>query len=131
MAKKKGSARLDRALELWAAWCFSGGENASSASMLARLIDNHGELIFGGSAGSSAPARDLEGDIEACLLRMAIKSPMRAAVLRLECGICGPGQRWLNTTQTDRALMLGIGYSTYCRHLAKARETIEKQVLGA
>lgn len=137
---RRGRNDLDSALELWARWCFQGGALVSSGrSMLAKLIDNKGEIFFGGSGGSSEPADSLEAKIEAAVLAMFAVEPMRADVLRLEYGagwwqvaerrrIEGYDPRGVG--QFENAHALGISLRTYSRRLAEARETIET-TLGA
>jgi hypothetical protein len=127
---------LDNALELWARWCFQGGALVSSGrSMLAKLIDNKGELFFGGSGGSSEPTDSLEAKIESAVVSMFAAEPMRADVLRLEYGagwwqvaerrqIAGYDPRGVG--QFENAHALGISLRTYRRRLAEARETIAK-----
>jgi hypothetical protein len=138
MARRKSDNRLDRAIELWAAWCYHGREAPAGKSMLARLIDNKGELMFSGSGGRSFGSGDeLESSIEACVHRMFQECPLRADVLRLEYGVGDwevlqrRGIRNYDlegAKQLDKALCLGIGYATYSRHLAAARAAIEEQL---
>ena len=129
---------LDDALELWARWCFAGGQQASAGrSMLAKLIDNKGELMFGGSGGSSEPSDSLEGAVEAAVLRLFGRDPLCADVLRLEYGagwwevtqrrqIRGYDPRGIG--QFEHAAALEISLRTYRRRLAEARAYIEDQV---
>jgi hypothetical protein len=129
---------LDDALELWARWCFAGGAPVSSGrSMLAKLIDNKGELMFGSSAGSSEPADSLEGAIEAAVLNLFTRDPLCADVLRLEYGagwwevaqrrrIGGYDPRGIGQFEHAAALMISL--RTYRRRLAEARAFIQDQV---
>lgn len=139
MARRKSGGQLDRALDLWAVWCDRGGIPAGGTSMLARLIENRGELFFGSSGGAGGAADDLETGIEGCVLRMATESPSRADVLRLEYGAGWygvierrgiKGYDPVNSRQFDKALYLGIGLRTYKLHLAAARKAIESHLAG-
>jgi hypothetical protein len=107
--------------------------------MLAKLIDNKGELFFGGSGRSTEPADSLEARIESAVVAMAGSSPICADVLRLEYdagwwgvitrrGIKGYDPRGVG--QFEKADALGISFATYKRRLSEARATIENQ-LGA
>jgi len=132
---RRGPNTVDAALELWARWCFAGGGPISSGrTMLAQLIDNKGELLFGGSSGSSGPSDSLEIQIEAEVLRMFAADPLRADVLRLEFGagwwqvaarrkIRGYDPRGVG--QFEHADALGLTLRTYRRRLAEARHLIE------
>ena len=106
--------------------------------MLAKLIDNKGELIFGGSGGASGgPADSLELLIEAAVMKMFLADPMRADVLRLECGAAWwqvAGRRGIKDYDPrglghfEKALALGISLRTYRRRLAEAKTIIETAV---
>lgn len=129
---------LDDALELWARWCFAGGEPVSGGrTMLAKLIDNKGELMFGSNERSREPADSLEGAIEAAVLSLFARDPLCADVLRLEYGagwwevaqrrrIRGYDPRGIG--QFEHAAALAISLRTYRRRLAEARTFIEAQV---
>lgn len=134
MAGRKSNTRLDRALELWARWSWPESAGFGSKSMLAKLIDNKGELFFGGSASVSGPVDCLESMIEAAVLSMFVASPLRADVLRLEYGanwwavvirrdISGYEQEGIG--QFEKSEALGMSLRTYRRRLAEARETIQ------
>lgn len=125
--------------ELWARWCESGGVISAGRSMLAKLIDNEGEIFFGGSGGSSEPADCVEARIESAVVALAVSSPLCVDVLRLEYdagwwqvttrrGIKGYDPRGVG--QFEKAAALGISFATYKRRLSEARATIENQ-LGA
>jgi hypothetical protein len=125
--------------ELWAQWCDAGGVVSAGRTMLAKLIDNKGEIFFGGSGGSSAPADSLEAAIESLVVAMAVTAPLCADVLRLEYdagwwrvaqrrGIENYDPRRIG--QFEKADALGISFATYKRRLSEARATIENQ-LGA
>lgn len=133
--RKQGAA----AYELWAQWCDAGGEVSAGRSMLAKLIDNKGEIFFGGSGGSSVPADSLEAAIESLVVAMAVTAPLCADVLRLEYdagwwrvaqrrGIKNYDPRCIG--QYEKAEALGISLATYKRRLSEALDTIETQ-LGA
>ena len=105
--------------------------------MLAKLIDNKGEIFFGGSGGSSEPAACLELRIEAAVVAMAASSPICADVLRLEYdagwwgvvsrrGIKGYDPRGVG--QFEKASALGISFATYKRRLSEARTIIENKL---
>lgn len=136
---KLGHKHLRERLERWAEWCIDGQPVSSGRTMLAKLIDNKGEIFFGGGGGSIEPADSLEGRIEAQVLAMAVSVPLRADVLRLEFeagwwqvtqrrGIKGFHPRGVG--QFEKALALGISLATYKRRLSEAL-TIIKNHLGA
>lgn len=138
MARRKSKGVID-ALELWARWCEQGGTLYSSGrTMLAKLIDNKGEIFFGGG-GASEPADCLESRIESLVLAMFAKDPIRADVLRLECcaGARLVAQRrgirnfspW-GIGRFEKADALGISLRTYERRLREALDIIELE-LGA
>ena len=125
--------------ELWAQWCDAGGVVSAGRTMLAKLIDNKGEIFFGGSGGSSEPADSLEAAIESLVVAMAVTAPLCADVLRLEydAGWWRVAQRRgienydpRSIGQFEKAAALGISFATYKRRLSEARDTIETQ-LGA
>lgn len=132
---RRNAKNLAHALELWARWCDQGGVVATTGrSMLAKLIDNKGELFFGGTGGSDGPSDSLEARIEAVVVAMSAADPLRADVLRLESDAgwrhvvnrraidgydpCGIGR-------FEKADALGISLATYKRRLSEALDTIE------
>jgi hypothetical protein len=134
MARRKSNNRLDHALELWARWSWPDSGGASGKSMLAKLIDNKGEIFFGVSGPVSGPADGLESMIEAAVLSMFVADPLRADVLRLEYGanwwavayrrkIAGYEQDGIG--QFEKAEALGVSLRTYRGRLAEARAIIE------
>lgn len=136
---RRGRKQMAAGYELWAQWCDAGGVISAGRSMLAKLIDNKGELIFGGAGGSSEPADSLEAAIESLVVAMAVTAPLCADVLRLEYdagwwrvaqrrGIQNYDPRSIG--QFEKADALGISFATYKRRLSEARATIEDQ-LGA
>ncbi|EIU5460356.1 TPA: hypothetical protein ACPWIL_006133 [Pseudomonas aeruginosa] len=138
MARRRSDNRLDSALDKWAIWCAQGGALLGSGrSMLARLIDNKGEMFFGCGGGSSEPADSLESKIEMAVVSMYVVDPLRADVLRLEYdaafwhvahrrGITGYDPQGL--TQFDKSLALGVSLRTYRGRLAEARKIIESLI---
>lgn len=125
---------LDDALELWARWCFEGEAASVGRTMLAKLIDNKGELMFSGSGGAKGPADSIEALIECVVLNLFASDPLCADVLRLEYGagwwqvaarrkIKGYSPKGIG--QFENADALGISLRTYRRRLAEARATIE------
>lgn len=134
MARRKSNNRLDHALELWARWSWPDSGGTSGKSMLAKLIDNKGEIFFGGSGPVSGPVDGLESKIEAAVLSMFVVDPLRADVLRLEYGanwwavalrrkIAGYEQDGIG--QFEKAEALGVSLRTYRGRLAEARAIIE------
>ncbi|OZY31029.1 hypothetical protein [Pseudomonas lundensis] len=123
------------ALELWARWSVPEAQQSTGRSMLAKLIDNKGEIFFGGStAASGGPVDSLEVLIESAVMKMAAIDQMRADVLRLECNaawwqvalrrkIDGYDPRGMG--HFEKALALGISLRTYRRRLAEAKQIIE------
>lgn len=126
---------LRPALEDWACWCVEGAPISAGRTMLAKLIDNKGELLFGGSGGSTEPPESRECRIEARVLAMAAGPvPLRADVLRLEfdagwwqvCerhGIKRYDPRGIDRFEKSQAL--GISLATYKRRLFEALNEIE------
>jgi len=105
--------------------------------MLAKLIDNKGELFFGGSGSGGMPADGIEWAIEAVVLSMFAVEPMRADVLRLEYGAADyqvADRRKIadydpsGLDQYQKAHALGISRRTYMRRLAEARDAIAAQL---
>lgn len=126
---------LDRVLESWARWLSDGrtAELGGGASMLSRLIDSQGFLIFGGGGGgSSAPRDTLEERVEILVYAMGKTAPMCADVLRLEYAAgyarVAVSRGWKNYApgqdQLAHALLLGVSLRTYRTRLAEARSTI-------
>ncbi|TWC12048.1 hypothetical protein FBY06_14052 [Pseudomonas sp. SJZ085] len=135
MARRKTNNRLDTALEMWVRWSYPGVDQGTTGrTMLAKLIDNKGELFFGG--GGQGPGADgLESKIEAGVYSMFVADPLRADVLRLEYdaaywqvvtrrGIEDYDPRGIG--QFEKAAALGVSLRTYRSRLAEARETIAK-----
>jgi len=132
-------SRIDSLLEAWSDWCDGGsGLLGSGQSMLARLIDGKGEILFGSnSPGSSSPNDAMEVRLEGIVGQLATTNPDAADVLRLEysagwenvCrrrGIRNYDPR--GTTQMARAHALEFSLRTYKRRLAEARAVIEEQL---
>lgn len=123
--------------DLWAQWCAADGVASVGRTMLAKLIDNKGEIFFGGSGGASEPPDSLEAAIESLVVAMAVTAPLCADVLRLEYdagwwrvaqrrGITNYDPR--NVGQFEKADALGISLATFKRRLAEACATIEDQL---
>lgn len=129
MARRKSNNRLDKALELWAAWNMPDSAQATGRTMLAKLIDNKGEIFFGGSGPAGGPADSLESAIEALVLKMFAANSLRADVLRLEYDAAYwlvaerrqiVGYDWRGR-QFEKSQALGISLRTYRSRLAEAR----------
>lgn len=129
---------LDRCLYLWAVWCHAGkvarGPGAGE-SLLARMIDNQGLMVFGGSGGgSSIGSDDIERTIESAVGRLAKQNLDAADALRLEYGagvmqVCARRKSWLDertATQRERARVLGVSVRTYRRRLSEGRQAVEQ-----
>lgn len=134
---RRGRKQMAAGYELWARWCADGGVISAGRTMLAKLIDNKGEMFFGGSGGSSEPVDSLEAAIESLVVSMAVTEPLRADVLRLEYdagwwfvvhrrGIKNYDPQSIG--QFEKADALGISFATYKRRLSEARATIENQL---
>lgn len=126
--------QLDARLDLWSMWSESGLAQSPGRTMLAKLIDNKGEIFFGGSAGSDGTAYSVESDIEAAVVAMAAIDPLQADVLRLEydagwwevCARRGiSSYRPAGIGQFEKSAALGIGLATYKRRLSAALETVK------
>ena len=128
--------RLRPMLESWARWCLEGQPVSAGKTMLAKLIDNKGEIFFGGCSGSTEPLDSVESRIEARVLAMAAGPlPLRADVMRLEfdagwwrvcirLGIRNYSPQ--NIGQFEKAQALGISLATYKRRLAEALADIDE-----
>ncbi|MGS8281632.1 hypothetical protein [Pseudomonas sp. PARCl1] len=129
---------IDALLQSWSFWCEGyTGLLGGGTSMLAKLIDGKGQILFGGSGGSSAPCDSVEARIEAVVMRMAAKSPDRADVLRMEYsagwwGVCErrqiKGYDPRGTDQLKRSQAMVISLRTYKRRLSEAREEIKTEL---
>lgn len=128
------AADIDALLQAWAVWCSGDtGLLGGGQSMLAKLIDGKGQILFGSSSGSSSPRDSVESHIEAAVMAMAAESPDRADVLRMEYsagwwGVCErrqiKGYDPRGTNQLQRSQAMAISLRTYKRRLSEARETI-------
>lgn len=129
--------QLDGSLELWARWHFEGCQASAGRSMLAKLIDNKGEIFFGASGGASEPADSIESAIESRVMAMFASDPIRADVLRMEYDagwwsvavrrqIRGYDPRGVG--QFEKADALGVSLATYKRRLTEARTAIAEQL---
>lgn len=134
---RRGRKQMAAGYELWAQWCDAGGVASAGRTMLAKLIDNKGEIFFGGSGGAGEPADSLESAIESLVVAMAVTEPLCADVLRLEydAGWWSVVQRRgirnydpSSIGQFEKADALGISFATYKRRLSEARATIENQL---
>lgn len=138
---RRDHKRLRPILERWAWWCLDGAPVGPGRTMLAKLIENKGEIFFGGSGGSREPVDSIEAGIEAAVLTMALSDSLRADVLRLEFDaawwrVCQ--RRGVDLEQYDPAVMgqfekahaIGISWATYKRRLTEALDIIEHH-LGA
>lgn len=136
MARRKVD-NLDAALELWARWSCADQSVSAGRSMLAKLIDNKGELFFGGSVGGGPAADGIECAIEAAVLSLFAADPLNADVLRMEYNAAW----WLVAARRDieqydprgadqynKAHALGISLRTYERRLKAARTFTETKL---
>lgn len=132
---KRAYGPLDRLLESWARWLSDSrtGSITGGDSMLARLIESKGFLIFGGSGSGASPACDtVEGRVEILVYEMGKVAPMRADVLRMEyaagCRRVAVARGWKNYSpgqnQLSNALLLGVSLRTYKTRLSEARAQI-------
>lgn len=130
MARRR--TELDTLLDAWSIWLASGGDFVKGGkSMLAKMIDNKGHLIFGG--GPSGPIEGIESQIEGAVSALASDNLLAADILRLEYDA---GFTWVlkrrklrrydprYTTQADKARLLKISHRTYLRHLKNARQQV-------
>lgn len=109
---------------------------SAGRTMLAKLIDNRGEMFFGDCSGSIDPPDSRESLIEARVMAMAAgPAPLRADVLRLEfdagwwqvCvrhGIKRYDPRSIGQFEKSQALRISL--ATYKRRLAEALGEIEE-----
>ena len=133
MARRKVDT-LDVALDLWARWTCADQSAPAGRTMLAKLIDNKGELFFGGGGSSGPQTGGIECAIEAAVLSLFTADPLNADVLRMEYnaawwlvaarrGIAQYDPR--GADQYNKAHALGISLRTYERRLKAARAFIE------
>ncbi|MCE0923313.1 hypothetical protein LU673_25400 [Pseudomonas alloputida] len=132
------AADIDALLQAWAVWCDGdSGLLGAGTSMLAKLIEGKGQILFGGSGGASSPRDSVEARIEAVVMRMAAKSADRADVLRMEYsagwwGVCErrtiKGYDPRGTDQLKRSQAMAISLRTYKRRLSEARDEIKTEL---
>ncbi|MSU98448.1 hypothetical protein EB795_31790 [Pseudomonas mandelii] len=136
MARRKADT-LDAALDLWARWSCADQTASAGRSMLAKLIDNKGELFFGGGGSSGPQTGGIECAIEAAVLSLFAADPLNADVLRLEYNAAWwlvAGRRGIEhydprgADQYNKAHALGISLRTYERRLSAARAVIESKL---
>ncbi|MCD5980546.1 hypothetical protein AUC61_24010 [Pseudomonas sp. S25] len=136
MARRKVN-NLDGAFELWARWSCADRAAPAGRSMLAKLIDNKGEMFFGGSGSGGPAADDIECSVEAAVLSLFSRDELAADVLRIQYNAAW----WLvaarrgieqydprGADQYSKAHALGISLRTYERRLKAARTFIENQL---
>lgn len=124
---------VERKLEAWARWC-EGGKVAprAGASMLSKMIDNHGLISFD-QAGPSSPNDTHETLIESALMTLSVTNPVAVDALRLEVGagwqavavrhgVKNYDPRAMG--QEQKASVLNVSLRTYRRRLAEARQTV-------
>lgn len=131
---------LDDLLEAWARWVERGGVfviGGSGSTMLAKLIDNKGEIFFGQSGGPKVAHVTVEERVADVVAQIEKQEQLRADVLRLEYaagweavaqrrGIKGYDPRGCG--QRENALALGVSLRTYRGRLKEARDTIKEKV---
>lgn len=136
MARRKLDT-LDVALDLWARWSCADQSASVGRSMLAKLIDNKGELFFGGGGGSGPQTGGIECAIEAAVLSLFATDPLTADVLRMEYNAAWwlvAGRRGIEqydprgADQYNKAHAMGISLRTYERRLKAARTFIEPKL---
>jgi hypothetical protein len=117
-------AALDCQLEEWARWVHRGGFDLRQSSMLARLIENKGLILFDGNGGSMPmDISSMEANIEAALMRLSSKSPDDVVSLRFEYGAIRIDKKHAGefTTQRKRALAMGVSLRTYQVRISRAK----------
>lgn len=129
---------IDELLESWARWCHSGGVIAGSgSSMLAKMMDNKGLMMFNAGGGKAPMIDCVESTIEGVVMSIANQYPRRADVLRLEYNAGWmsvvkrhqiPRYNPANMGQEEHAAALGISVRTYRRSLAAARDQLEREL---
>lgn len=130
----RNRTNIDVLFDDWARWCEAGGLISSGgASILSRLIENKGLVLFGSTGGQSPVVDCLELRVESSVMMMSQNSPDCADALRLEYGA-----GWLhvikrrnihgydpqNARQFEKASALGVSYRTYKRWLKVARDQV-------
>lgn len=132
---------LDDLLEAWARWVERGDVfvigGGGGSTMLAKLIDNKGEIFFGQGGGPKVPHVTVEERVSQVVAQIEKQEQLRADVLRLEYaagweevarrrGIKGYDPRGCG--QRENALALGVSLRTYRGRLKEARDTIKEKV---
>lgn len=135
---RRAHDELDDILELWSRWVDLGGVLPTGGpSMLARMMDNKGMIIFG-SSGAKVPADGIESRVEAAVMALAKINPVAADALRLEVGAgwvpvvkrYGGRRSQDFASQSSRAALLGVSDRTYRRRLGEARQHVIKALGG-
>lgn len=135
---RRRQSDIDELLEAWARWCDSGGVvQGGGSSMLAKMIENKGLMLFGTGGGGQPIIDCIETKIEGVVMKMATQNSLRADVLRLEyCAgwpavvkrRCLPGYDPKGMGQFENANVLGVSVRTYRRQLAAARELLASEL---
>lgn len=116
----------DQIFEAWARWCVSGGVcMPGGSSMMAKMIESHGHMMFGSGGGSSPIVDCIEAKVEAALMQLFTTDPITVKVVRFEylgrfIGV-DDGEP-LN--QMQKAHQLDLSLRTYERRLAKGRNHV-------
>jgi len=120
--------QVEKLFEMWARWCHSGSVlPASGASVLSKMIDNHGLMIFG--SGGSTPNLDcVESDIERALSRLYLTHPDTVKTVRFEYLGRFKDEDNLPLNQVRKAASMGVSIRTFERRLAKGRAYVVKQL---
>ena len=121
--------RVNRLFELWARWCVAGSIlPASGASVLSKMIDNHGMMIFSSGGGKQPHLDCIESDIERALLTLFKTDPVTVKVVRYEYLGQFKHEDKGPVNQVRKAAALGMSISTYERRLSKGRKYVMGEI---
>lgn len=121
--------QVNQLFEMWARWCVSGSVlPASGASILSKMIDNNGLLVFA-SGGAKSPNIDcIESDVERALSALYLKDPLTVKVVRYEYLGQFKNEDNVSLNQVRKAASLGMSIRTYERRLAKGRKYVLEKI---
>ena len=118
------SHQIDFTFEMWARWCMDGNKGTQSkTSMIARLIENKGLLIFG--ERHSVNEYCIEANVESALMSLFILDPLAVDVIRFEYIYSMYFfENGAPLNQARKADKMGISKSTYQRKITKCHQYV-------
>ena len=119
------SHQVEYIFESWARWC-EAGQNCTQnqASMIARLIESKGHLVFCDSH-FSVNAYCIEANVESALMSLFILDPLAVDVIRFEYIYSASFiENGATLNQARKADKMGISKSTYQRKITKCHQYV-------